>query len=199
MRKNILLTIMIGLLILALTACGNKPNDNPAGPGTDSSVQDPDMKGTITAIDGNRVLIVDKLPNAPDDSNPMAIWVDFPAEAVADVKVGYKVKAWSLDGVMLESYPMQTKGSRLEIVSADIGTGDLQGTITEVRLDENDVTKSYVVIDGNEYGLLPITVYWRGDSPVDISVLKIGVQVEAWFPGYQVMNEKQITQLRIVD
>ncbi len=196
MRRNIVYSMVVLVLLFVLAGCGDKAQDNwPAAsdPGTNKF----DIIGRVTAIEGNRLLIVAKDANNPDNTIPMAIWVDFTQWNIKDVRIGYRVKAQS-DGVMLDSYPMQTKGIKLEVVSSDMGSGDILGIVTGIHLDDADMSKNYIEVDGNKLGLLPSTVYWNHNNLVDAMAIQVGNKVEAWLPGYQVMDEKQATQIRIV-
>lgn len=184
MNRKKTASIIVILCILLLTACGEKPSD-------------PDIKGTITSIEGNGLLIVDKESASPGKTNPTAIWVKFKKDQLKGVKIGYLVNAWS-SGVMQESYPMQTEGTKLEIVSSTVGNGDLQGTVSSVSLDAGDESKSYIEVDGKRLSLIPSTDYLLNDIPSDASQIKVGDKVELWFPGYQIMNEQVVTQVRIV-
>ncbi|WP_373231562.1 DUF3221 domain-containing protein [Cohnella sp.] len=187
--------VMVLVFIVVLAACGEKQNNQSTGSNLRSA--EPDIKGTITSMEGNRLLIVDKETAIPGNTTPTPIWVKFNKEQLEGVKIGYLVKAWST-GVMLESYPMQTEGIRLEVVNSNVGKGDLQGTVTNVYLDDSDELKSYMEVDGKKLSLIPSTDYLLNDALSDAKQIKVGDRVEIWFPGYQIMDEQVVTQVRIV-
>ncbi|QMV44717.1 hypothetical protein [Cohnella cholangitidis] len=221
MYKQSLMAILILTVAISLAACGNNANE-PAGspPGTSSptssnvptnepttsepssSSAQPDAKkveieGTVTALDGNGVLIIDKDGQAKD-KNPRAVWVDFSGspDVIKDVRIGYRVKAESTNAAIQETYPESTKGSKLEIVNSDTGNGDLQGTITKIITNEANSSPSVIEVDGTKLSLIPITVYWNDDQLTDAKTLKVGDKVQVWYPGYTLGDEKQITQIK---
>jgi hypothetical protein len=194
MKRMIVHSVGILLLIVMMSACGNITSN--------SSTQDQDtmrseLRGTVTAIDSNRVLIVSKDANHPENKTPTAVWVDLVDVSLKDVQIGNQVKV-ETDGMMLESYPMQTKGYKLEVMSAVNGKGDLEGTVTAVALEGNSDIGPTIEVDGINYSLLPFAKYWVNTVIAEVKDIKIGDKVELWFPGYQVFEERLVTQVRIV-
>lgn len=192
MKRKRAVSVFIMVCMLLLSACGEKDSI-----GSEPLSETPDIKGTVTSMEGDRLLIVDKDTAKPDQTTPTAIWVKFKADQVAGIKIGYLVEAWS-NGVMLESYPMQTEGLKLEVVDAAVGAGDLAGAVTHIYLDAADESKSYIEVDGKKLSLIPSTDYLLNDTQSDASQIKLGDRVEIWFPGYQIMDEQVVTQVRIV-
>lgn len=173
--------------------------------------EQPEMRGQITAMDGNRVLIVnpDKLIGT-EIMEPDAAWYSIGTDAdivnnetgdvivPEDLRIGYKVNAWS-DGMMLSSYPGQTSALRLEVTGTDPGDGDAQGTIEEISIDEEDVWQSYIVVNGEKYRLMPFTLYWAGDRPASIQEIEAGKRVQVWFVGYNAGSEERMaSQVKVV-
>jgi hypothetical protein len=184
MRRIKVGSVLLLMIMLILSACGGKSTE-------------PDIQGTVTSMEGNRLLIVDKESLTVDRTTPTAIWVKFKEKQLKGVKIGYVVKAWS-NGIMLESYPMQTDGIKLEVVNTNVGTGDLQGKVTNVYLDDANESKSYIEVDGKRLSLIPSTDYLLNDAPTNKKQIKVGDQVEIWLPGYQIMDEIVVTQVRLV-
>lgn len=191
-RRKIVVSTIVMMLLIIVSACGSSA-DNRAEPIPANA----DIQGTVTSMEGNTLLIVDKEKASPDNKTPTAIWVKFTAVQLEGIKIGYLVKAWS-NGILLESYPMQTEGVKLEVVSTMVGMGDLQGKVTDVNLDSTDEMKRYIEVEGQKLRLIPSTDYLLNETSTDANQIKIGDQVELWFPGYQIMDEQVVTQVRIV-
>lgn len=196
MRRKLVHSVIVIVLLVVFTACGDKANNH--SPVKDLNAKRSELKGTLTAMDGKRALIVSKDANNPANKTPTAVWIDFIAEvSLTDVQIGSQVKA-ETDGMMLESYPMQTKGYKLEVVSSVVGKGDLEGTVTALGIVDGDGNNNTIEVDGDSYSLLPYTKYLVNTEPAGVKDIKVGDQVEVWFPGYQVMEERLITQVKIV-
>src|SRR4051812_35762528 len=129
MRRKDGLSILFMAIIIGLTACGQR-SDNDSSGGEPSS-KPSDIQGTITAISGNQLLIIDKDRNHPDNKTPTAAWVKFESEMLDGIHIGDQVRVWS-NGVIRESYPVQTDGVKLEIIASGTSAGDLQGTVTAI-------------------------------------------------------------------
>jgi hypothetical protein len=192
MIRMIVHSVVILLLIVVMSACGNQTNHNSSTDDLDKMRSE--LRGKVTAIDGNRALIVSKDANHPELKTPTAVWVDFEDVSLKDVQIGSQVKV-ETDGMMLESYPMQTKGYKLEVVSSVVGKGDLEGTVTALEIIEKSNT---IEVDGIKYELLPFTKYFVNMDLADVKEIKVGDKVELWFPGYQILEERLVTQVRIV-
>lgn len=155
-----------------------------------------DVTGKITALDGNRMLIVDDKGSDAKESKA-AMWVKFPSNVIGGVKIGYRVNVWS-NGMTEDSYPGQTSGVQLQVVEFDTGNGDLQGRVTDVHLLDEDENNRYVEIDGRRQHVFPFTLYWVIDKQAQAKDIQVGNYVEVWFSDYQAKGEEYITQLRVV-
>jgi hypothetical protein len=154
-----------------------------------------DITGKITALDGNRVLVVG---DAMEDSNPNAMWVTFPNEMTEELKIGYRINAWS-DGMVNASYPGQTSGVQLQIVDFADGEGDVQGEITALYLDDPSIENRYIEVDGSKFRMLPYTIYQANGASGQSASLKVGSRVQVWTIGYELTDEKFVTQVNVVD
>lgn len=154
-----------------------------------------DVTGKITAVDGNRILVVSRSDSA--NSNPQAVWVTFPPDTLGELQIGYDVNAWS-DGMFNESYPAQTGGMQLQVVHFDVGEGDLQGKVTGVHLGDLNADDSYLEIDGQQVKLVHFTVFKLGGASAEATEIKVGDQVKIWLPGYKITDEKIATQVMVV-
>ncbi|MFC5528272.1 DUF3221 domain-containing protein [Cohnella yongneupensis] len=154
-----------------------------------------DITGKITALDGRRVLIVG---DAASGSNPSAMWVTFPPAMTEELKIGYKVNAWS-DGMVMDSYPGQTSGVQLQVVDFDVGDGDLQGEITALDLDQPNSENNYIEVDHVKLRVLPITIYqWNGQTGNRANV-KIGSKVQAWTLRYEITPDTRFaSQINVI-
>ncbi len=146
-----------------------------------------DITGTITALDGNRVLVVG---DAQKGSNPSATWVRFQPGLTEELKIGYKINAWS-DGMINESYPSQTSGLQLQVVDFEVGKGQTEGVITELSLDDSEIDQRFIEVDHLKYRVLPFTQYRvNGDAGTQGS-LSIGDKVQVWTLGYEIMPDER--------
>ncbi|MBO9600796.1 MAG: DUF3221 domain-containing protein, partial [Cohnella sp.] len=145
-----------------------------------------DLAGTITALDGNRVLVVGK---AEAGSNPSATWVKFPSGLTDELQVGYKINAWS-DGMIEESYPSQTSGLQLQVVEFEVGKGQYEGVITDLFLEDPDIGKRYIEVDHRKFRLLPYTKYLADGKAGTQGSLRIGDKVQVWTLGYEIMPDE---------
>lgn len=152
----------------------------------------PDITGTITALDGNRVLVVG---DAETGSNPSATWVKFQPGLTEELQVGYKVNAWS-DGMIEESYPSQTSGLQLQVVGYEVGRGQQEGTITDLSLEDPEIDQRYIEVDHRKYRVLPYTKYRAGGEAGTQGSLSLGDKVQVWTLGYEIMpDEKFASQI----
>lgn len=173
--------------------------------------EEPEMTGKITAMDGNRVLIVnpDKLIGT-EIRQPDAAWYSISSDADVvnnvtggeltpdDLRIGNRVNVWS-DGMMMTSYPGQTSALRLEVTGTDPGGGDAQGTVEEISIDEEDEWQSYMIVSGEKVRLMPFTLYWNGESPASVDQIETGTRVQVWFVGYDTdAPERIVSQVRAV-
>lgn len=160
----------------------------------------PQMTGRVTAVDGNRVLVVDEAKKLGEAQQPDAMWYAFDRSGdnrirmkktgigltVGRIQVGYTVEAWG-DFAALSSYPGQTAGLELHILSTDVGEPDLRGTIQEIHLaSEKDSDESYLVVDGKRVNVLRFTQYIESDHLILGDTWKKGDRVEIWDIGYPV-------------
>lgn len=146
-----------------------------------------DITGKVTAIDGNRSLVVGQ---AAEGGNPNAVWVTFPAGMGSELKVGYGVNVWS-DGMMLDSYPQQTSGVQLQVTDYSVGEGDLQGEITEASIGDDSIENNFVTVGGVKLQLLAFTNVTEDGKPSTIERLKVGAKVQAWTVGYEISPEQR--------
>jgi Cu/Ag efflux protein CusF len=192
MKRKRVHSVVIIILLVIISACGNKTSNNSSA--EDTNAMRSEIKGIVTALDGNLALIVSKDANHPDNKTPTAVWVNFVDVSLQGVQIGNQVKVVT-DGMILESYPMQTKGHKLEIVSTEAGKADLEGTVTALEIDDKNITME---VDGIQYNLLPFSKYFVNTDSADVKDIKVGDKVEVWFPGYQVLEERLVTQVKIV-
>jgi hypothetical protein len=89
---------------------------------------------------------------------------------------------------------MQTTGKALEVVNREVGAGDLQGKITAIDSNPGQ-GEPFVEIDGQRFSVLPYTQYWTNDNQTNFQEIRVGDNASVWFPGYQIMDEKPITQI----
>lgn len=159
----------------------------------------PQMVGRVTAVDGNRILVVDTQKTVGDTDNPEAMWYTFDPSTdsairmnktgsgltIGHVKVGYAVEAWG-EWIVMQSYPSQTDGLELNILSTDAGEPKLRGTIEEIHLSDNgsDPSESYLIVNGNRVNLASFTQYIEEDHIITADMLRKGDQVEIWDIGY---------------
>ncbi|WP_027084461.1 DUF3221 domain-containing protein [Cohnella panacarvi] len=154
-----------------------------------------DITGTITALDGNRVLVVGE---AKAGSNSSATWVRFPSGLAEELRIGYQINAWS-DGMFEESYPVQTSGLQLQVVEFEAGKGEHEGTITDLSLDDTDVAQRYIEVDQRKYRLLPYTKYKANGETGAQENLNIGDNVQVWTLGYEIVpEEKFASQINVL-
>lgn len=144
-----------------------------------------DITGTITALDGNRVLVVG---TAEAGSNPNATWIKFPIGMTEELQIGYRINAWS-DGMIEESYPSQTSGLQLQVVDFDVGNGRREGVITAVNLDDPNVENRSIDVDYATLRLLPFTKFLVNGEAGKLGNLSIGDKVQAWTLGYEIMTD----------
>ncbi|GIO16057.1 hypothetical protein J19TS2_56120 [Cohnella xylanilytica] len=168
----------------------------------------PETTGLITAIDGDRLLIVDSERRIGMDKRPDAAWYSFggsdarlrmkdsgKAVSLSDLKIGYTVEAWS-EGLMLSSYPGQTSGLELNIVSADVGEPDLKGTVKKLHWNESDADDRYLEVGEQRIRLMKFTQYLVDGQMSSAEKLREGDLVELRFIGYSIMpNEQAATQV----
>ncbi|WP_274364284.1 hypothetical protein [Paenibacillus thermotolerans] len=173
--------------------------------------EEPEMKGEITAIDGKRVLVVDRDKLIGTEiKEPDAAWYSLSSDtalvdsdtggemAAGDLRIGFQVNVWS-DGMMLTSYPGQTTALRLEVTDSDTGEEDIRGTVDEISIDEEDQWQSYLVVSGEKLRLMPFTLYWEGDRPASVEQIETGTRVQAWFVGYDLGTaERMVSQVKVV-
>ncbi len=172
----------------------------------------PHITGKLTAVEGDRVLIVSGDEYIGDEQRmPQAIWFDMAEDAVIlnngsrtgleELRIGYEVRGWH-SGMVMESYPEQTEG--LKIVVAGTGTaetGELTGTLEEISYGHTDGAQNFAVVDGKKYGLMSSTVVRIGDEYAAVSDLRAGDRVFLWFAGYSagLENELQtVTQMAVI-
>ncbi|MGO4270597.1 DUF3221 domain-containing protein [Paenibacillus sp. TAF58] len=169
-------------------------------PGLTGKITVLDEKGRFLVVSSNKFLDKEmKMPEAAwytmsDDAN-----IEFEGKPVhaRDVRIGSIVKVWS-EGMMLTSYPGQTTGLRLEIMTRDNGIGNARGNVTGVeKTGEGVNTERTIEVDGVKHRLLPITQVWVNDENSDFSDIKIGESVKIWFAGYEIGPEKIVTQVVI--
>lgn len=144
-----------------------------------------DITGTITALDGDRVLVVGK---AEAGSNPSATWVKFSPGLTEELQVGYEVNAWS-DGMIEESYPSQTSGLQLQVVDFEIGKGQYEGVVTDLNLDDPNVENRRIDVDYGQFRLLPFTKFLANGEAGAQDGLKIGDRVQVWTLGYELASD----------
>lgn len=156
--------------------------------------EEADVYGRITALDGNRVLIVG---DPTEDGRPDAMWVTFPSSVTDELHIGYRVKAWS-SGMIDSSYPGQTGGVQLQVVDYKVGDGDLQGNITALNADDPDPNLRFVEIEGMKLRLLPYTRYEKDGSRSESGQLRVGQRVQAWTNGYAAGEDRFATQVNAV-
>lgn len=151
-----------------------------------------DITGTITALDVNRVLVVGP---AAEGSNPNAVWITFPNGMTEELRIGYEINAWS-DGMVEESHPSQTGGLQMQVVDFSVGTGELEGVITDLFLEDPNIEKRYIEVDHKRFRLLPFTKYRANGEAGTQGSLRIGVKVQVWTLGYEIMaDEKFASQI----
>jgi len=146
-----------------------------------------DITGTITAIDGNRVLVVG---DAEKGRNPGATWIKFQQGLTEELQIGYKVNAWS-DGMIMESYPSQTSGLQLQVVGFEVGKGQYEGKITDLSLDDPEIDKRYIEVDQRRFRVLPFTKYRANGEAGTQGSLSIGDKVQVWTLGYEIMPDER--------
>ena len=146
-----------------------------------------DITGRVTAIEGDRVLVVDK---APPGGNPNAIWVTLPEGMNSEIMIGYSVNVWS-DGMVLESYPGQTRGVQLQVTEFSVGEGDLQGSITAEITQDASTENRIIEVDGTKLQLLSFTKVTENGKPVGLDRLRPGTRVQVWTLGYSIMEDQQ--------
>lgn len=169
----------------------------------------PHMTGKITGIDGQgRFLVVSKNEYIGTDQQlPEAVWytmqkdakIEFEGKKVnaQDVKIGSSVKVWG-DGVMLESYPSQTTGVRMEITAKDAGKGDLSGKVTAVQKTGEGVNEVWTLhVDGVKYNLPQFAQVRVKEAHAKHADIKVGDKVKVWFSGYDIGTEKMVTQVMV--
>ena len=156
--------------------------------------EEADVVGRITALDGNRVLVVG---DPTEDGRPQAMWVTFPSSVTDELRIGYRVKAWS-SGMVDSSYPGQTGGVQLQVVDYKVGDGDLQGNITALNLDDPDPNLRFVEIEGKNLRVLPYTRYVKDGSRSDSGQLRVGQRAQAWTNGYATGEERFVSQVNAV-
>jgi hypothetical protein len=169
-------------------------------PGLTGKITAIDEKGRFLVVSSNKFLDKEKkMPDAAwytmsDDAN-----MEFEGKPIhaRNVRIGSIVKVWS-EGLMLTSYPGQTTGLRLEIMTRDNGIGDARGNVTGLeKTGEGVNTERTIEVDGVKHRLLPITQVWMNDKNADISDIKMGESVKIWFAGYEIGPEKIVTQVVI--
>ncbi|KQX64890.1 DUF3221 domain-containing protein [Paenibacillus sp. Root444D2] len=169
-------------------------------PGLTGKITAIDEKGRFLVVSSNKFLDKEmKMPEAAwytmsDDAN-----IEFEGKPVhaRDVRIGSIVKVWS-EGMMLTSYPGQTTGLRLEIMTRDNGIGDARGNVTRLeKTGEGVNTERTIEVDGVKHRLLPITQVWVNDENADFSDIEMGESVKIWFAGYEIGPEKIVTQVVI--
>ncbi|MFD0674943.1 DUF3221 domain-containing protein [Cohnella sp. GCM10027633] len=146
-----------------------------------------DITGKVTAIEGNRALVVGK---ATEGGNANAVWVTLPAGMGSELKVGYGVGVWS-DGMMLDSYPQQTNAVQLQVTDFEVGEGDLQGAITKVSIGDDSIENNYVEVDGVKFQLLAFTNVMEDGKSGGLDRLKVGARVQVWTLGYVITEEQR--------
>ncbi|WP_123040565.1 hypothetical protein [Cohnella candidum] len=161
----------------------------------------PSVDGKITGMDGKRLLVTG--PAAKDGAGPRAMWLGVGEDTVIvngktgepmawdQLKIGYKVKAWS-EPLVATSYPEQSGLLRLEVMEAVEGGGDLQGTVTKIGIGIEDTTQRELQVDGKPYLVLPTAVFRNGDREAKFEDLKEGDRVAVWFAGYSVNPDEQM-------
>jgi hypothetical protein len=172
----------------------------------------PHIVGKLTAVEGDRLLIVEDRDSAgQDEGMPRAMWFKMAEDAVIakdgeriaaeDLKIGYEVNGWH-SGLVMESYPEQTDGLKIVVTGPGTSeTGELTGTLEEISYGHADWTQNYAVVDGKKYGLSGSSVVWINGERKTVSDLKPGDRVLLWFTGYSVGLEnepKMVTQIAVV-
>ncbi len=116
MKRRGSLSVLVSLL--ALSACESEKTNTPRPP-----EGPPHIRGTITAIDRDRVLIEE---NPHERSGSAKAWLRVSAETVlrfratgapatfADLRIGRVVQAWT-SGPVAESYPVQGTAAMIEV------------------------------------------------------------------------------------
>lgn len=173
--------------------------------------EEPFVIGKITAIDQKRFLIVSTEKNlGQDGEQPEAYWFDMAEDGILtmdgqpietdDLQIGVEVRGWNA-GLVLESYPGQTTGLKVEVTGPGTSvTGDLSGKVDEISFGHADELQNFIVVDGHKYSIGDATRVRGGDGEAALTDIQAGDDVRVWFLGYEFgigPGQRHVTQIFI--
>ncbi|MFB9278013.1 YobA family protein [Cohnella cellulosilytica] len=127
-KKSVVLLAFLVVFVLALTACGERPEtrqtpggqaETPNASGEPSENSDFAYEGYIVNLEDGRILVTDTVERDFSDNGGArhfygAVWF---SNAGSGLEIGQRVQVWVDEGIA-ESYPGQGKASRVEVIEA---------------------------------------------------------------------------------
>ncbi len=159
--KSIHVALILAILFVPV-GCGANTPDPYGG--------EPSLAGYVMDARDDRILVVEAIPeDFPGEGGVNAAYV---SDVPSSIEVGQRVLIW-FDGPVAESYPLQGKAGRVEVVPTETPEGAhrseaevLQDLLTSGEVDPNGLMAVQSIVFDAEASLWRIELFdiWEGET-----------------------------------